>query len=109
MGIQGPSPPSPLLLQITLLQLEASVEDLRWAAMFCSLMKELITDPQIVFTSQTELSHQDSMLVSVTILVSPTALSVQPLNASPSHGHSHGDSVQSGGCSAWVRGSTHPS
>lgn len=37
-------------------------------------MKELITDPQIVFTSQTELSHQDSILVSVTIMVSPTAL-----------------------------------
>lgn len=82
---------------------------LRWTAMFCSQMKELITGPQIVFTSQRELSHQYSMLVSVTILVSPTVLSVEPLNTGPSQGPSHGDSVQSGDRSAWVRGSIHPS
>lgn len=77
--------------------------------MFCSQMKELIVGAQIVFTSQRDLSHWDGMLVSVTILVSPIALSVQPLSAGPSQASSHRNSVQSGDCSAWVRGSSHPS
>jgi hypothetical protein len=77
--------------------------------MFCSQTKELVTGPQTVFTSQRELSHQNSVLVSVTILVSPTVLSMEPLNAGPSQSPSHGDSVQSGDRSAWVRGSIHPS
>lgn len=48
---------------------------LRWAVTFCSQIAELSPDPQITFTSQKELSHQDSTRHS------PTALPAQPLNA----------------------------